>query len=410
MERMKKVVAFIGKALRHRVVNRALAALLMCAVTLSVLMGVSTHTRVYTVQDGDLTRVVVTLSDAPYLTFDGYDTVWINTSAQAEEEEDEGVSVEIQADGQSTLLYLTDENITVADAIAQAGVSVGELDEINQNREDVVTDGMLVQVDRVVYEVEVCADGQSTVVDVVERNVTVADAIARAGITVGDNDRVSLDKHAFITGSVRVQVDRVSYEEYTVTEKIPYQTAYRYSCVLKPGKTKVDVYGKNGEKTLTYRRCYVNGVVESEEKIDEAVTKKAKNQVILKGATYGTPISQTPSNVQIDLDDKNQPLEYSRVIYGSCTAYHGDTATSTGRKPGVGVVAVDPREIPYGSVLWIASPDGSFVYGYAIAGDTGGFIHNSKTVVDLYMDSVEEMNSFGRRNLNVYVIKEGNGK
>ena len=98
------------------------------------------------------------------------------------------------------------------------------------------------------------------------------------------------------------------------------------------------------------------------------------------------------------------------MIYGSVTAYHGDTQTSTGRKPGVGVVAVDPREIPYGSILWIASPDGSFVYGYAIAGDTGGFIHNSETVVDLYMDSVVEMNTFGRRNLNVYVIKEGNGK
>ena len=74
------------------------------------------------------------------------------------------------------------------------------------------------------------------------------------------------------------------------------------------------------------------------------------------------------------------------------------------------MVAVDPKEIPYGSILWICSADGSFVYGYAIAGDTGGFIHNSETVVDLYMDSVVEMNTFGRRNLNVYIIQYGNGK
>ena len=137
---------------------------------------------------------------------------------------------------------------------------------------------------------------------------------------------------------------------------------------------------------------------------------KPRNQVYLKGAEYGFTIAKTPANANIKLDSKNQPLNYSRVIYGSCTAYHGDTATSTGRKPGVGVVAVDPREIPYGSILWIVSKDGSFVYGYAIAGDTGGFIHNSETVVDLYMDSVVEMNTFGRRNLNVYVIKEGKGK
>ena len=180
--------------------------------------------------------------------------------------------------------------------------------------------------------------------------------------------------------------------------------------MLKPGKTKVDISGRNGEKEITYRKIIVNGEVAKTEKVDEEITKKARNQVILKGSDYGTPISKTPSNVNIKLDSKNQPVNYSRVIYGSCTAYHGDSKTSTGRKPGVGVVAVDPREIPYGSILWIVSKDGSFVYGYAIAGDTGGFIHNSETVVDLYMDSVVEMNTFGRRNLNVYVIKEGNGK
>ncbi len=409
MEQMKKIVTGVWTFIRRAVVSRVLAAVLMCAVTLSLLMGVTSHTRVYTVQDGDITRVVVTLSDAPYLTFDGNDILWVNTTAEEPEAED-GVSVEVFADGQSTLLYLTDQDVTVSDAIAQAGITLNELDTLNQDKDATVTDGMYVQVDRVVYEVEVCADGQSTIVKVSERSVTVADAIARAGVTVGEQDRVSLDTHAFVTGSIRVQVDRVTYEEYTATETIPYKTTYRSTCVIKPGKTKVDIYGRNGVEEITYRKVIVNGEVEKTEKVSSKVTTKVRNQVILKGAEYGFTISKTPANANIKLDDKNQPLNYSRVIYGSCTAYHGDTATSTGRKPGVGVVAVDPREIPYGSVLWIVSKDGSFVYGYAIAGDTGGFIHNSETVVDLYMDSVVEMNTFGRRNLNVYVIKEGNGK
>ena len=411
MEQVKKFVSGAWRFMCRTVVSRVFAAVLMCAVTLSLLMGVNSHTRVYTVQDGDVTRVVVTLSDKPYLSFDGNDILWVATATEeSEPEEDTGVSVEVFADGQSTLLYLTDANVTVADALDRAGVTMSELDTLNQEKDAPVTDGMLVQVERVVYEVEVCADGESTVVKVNERSVTVADAIARAGVTVGKDDRVSLDTHAFVTGSVRVQVDRVTYEEYTTTETIYYQTSYRYSCVLKPGKTKVDISGRNGEQVTTYRKCYVNGELEKTDKVGSEVTKKVRNQVILKGSEYGTPIAKTPANANITLDEKNQPLSYSRVIYGSCTAYHGDTATSTGRKPGVGVVAVDPREIPYGSILWIVSKDGSFVYGYAIAGDTGGFIHNSETVVDLYMDSVVEMNTFGRRNLNVYVIKEGNGK
>ncbi|MBR2319388.1 MAG: G5 domain-containing protein [Clostridia bacterium] len=349
---MKKIVAGVWKGMRSAVAGRVFAAVLMCVVTLSVMMGVSSQTRVYTMQDGDVTRVVVTLSDTPYLTFDGRDTVWVDTtvSEPEEEAEDTGLSVEVFADGQSTLVYLPEEGATVSEVIDQAGVTVGELDQVNADKDATATDGML------------------------------------------------------------VQVDRVEYEEYTVTETVHFKTTYRQTCVLKPGKTKVDIYGKNGEKQITYRKSYVNGELVKEEKVGEVTTKKARNQVVLKGSAYGTPIAKTPSNANIKLDSKNQPVNYSRVIYGSCTAYHGDSATSTGRKPGVGVVAVDPREIPYGSILWIVSKDGSFVYGYAIAGDTGGFIHNSETVVDLYMDSVVEMNTFGRRNLNVYVIKEGNGR
>ena len=39
-----------------------------------------------------------------------------------------------------------------------------------------------------------------------------------------------------------------------------------------------------------------------------------------------------------------------------------------------GTIAVDPNEYPYGTKLYIRSSDGSFVYGYALASDTGGFI------------------------------------
>ena len=351
MERIKNAITRVWNGFRRTVCSRVFAAVLMCAVTLSMVMGVSSHSRVYTVTDGDASRVVITLSDTPYLNLGGDDIIRVDAPVQEQpEEEDTTLSVEIFADGLSTLVQITDKDATVADAIGQAGVTVGELDRVSEDTAATVTDGML------------------------------------------------------------VQVDRVAYEEYTVTETISYQTTYRYSCVLKPGATKVDRSGRNGEKVITYRKNIVNGEVVSTDKVDEEITKKAVNKVILKGASYGSPISKTPSGVDIDLDEKNQPINYSRKIYGSCTAYHGDTATSTGRKPGVGVVAVDPREIPYGSVLWIVSKDGSFVYGYAIAGDTGGFIHNSETVVDLYMDSVVEMNTFGRRNLNVYVIKEGNGK
>ena len=305
MERMKNMATRVWRGFCRVTCSRVFAAVLMCAVTLSMVMGVSSHTRVYTVTEGDSSRVVITLSDTPYLNLGGSDVIWADTTVEEQPEEDPAWSVEISADGVSTLVQVTDKETTVADAIQQAGVTVGTLDRVSEDQSATVTDGML------------------------------------------------------------VQVDRVAYEEYTVTETIPFKTTYRQTCVIKPGKTKLDVAGRNGEKVITYRKSIVNGEVVSVDKVDEEVTKKARNQVYLKGAEYGYAIAKTPANANIKLDSKNQPLNYSRVIYGSVTAYHGDT---------------------------------------------GGFIHNSETVVDLYMDSVVEMNTFGRRTLNVYVIKEGNGK
>ena len=103
------------------------------------------------------------------------------------------------------------------------------------------------------------------------------------------------------------------------------------------------------------------------------------------------------------LDDNGVPLNYSNVITGSATAYSGDGTTSTGVTPRPGYVAVDPSEIPYGTKLYIVSTDG-IVYGYAIAADTGGFIYNSSTVVDLYYNTESECINFGRRNVKIYVL------
>ena len=99
-------------------------------------------------------------------------------------------------------------------------------------------------------------------------------------------------------------------------------------------------------------------------------------------------------------------VNYTEVITGSSTAYTAEYGAicSTGRLARYGVVAVDPDRIPYGSILYIVSDDG-FVYGYAVAGDTGGFVYNgTNTVVDLYFPTLDECNSYGRRGISVYVL------
>ena len=346
MEQFKNTMQKVWNKVVYVVTRRVFAAALMCAVTLSLAFGISVNSHVVTVNDGDDSRVVVTMRDDPY------------------------------------------------EVLSDAGVSVDVHDAVSVNADTDVID-----VDRAVV-VEVQADGLSTLVHMVDG--TVADALDKAEVTVGELDRVSYKVKAPIEEGMLIKVDRVAYEEYTVTETIPYETKYRYTAVLRPGVTKLDKAGENGKRTLTYRKIIVNGEVSETKMIKENVTKKPVTCVMMKGSNYGTPISKAPNGIK--LDSKNQPVNYTKKFSGRCTAYATGSYGASGMRLGVGTVAVDPKKIPYGSKLWITSADGTFVYGYAIAADTGGFAKRGSAVADLYMGSYQECCWFGARNLNVYVI------
>lgn len=98
-------------------------------------------------------------------------------------------------------------------------------------------------------------------------------------------------------------------------------------------------------------------------------------------------------------------LEYIRAgIFEefTLTAYtvdcgNGDGVTSIGVVPQVGrTIAVDPRVIPYGSLVYVEG------FGWRVAEDTGGAIKGNK--IDLFVDSKSEAFQIGRRNVMVVVF------
>ncbi len=121
--------------------------------------------------------------------------------------------------------------------------------------------------------------------------------------------------------------------------------------------------------------------------------------------TEGIPISQLQMPEGLSFDENGVPTDYLYYIDGKATAYHGGTKTATGSYVRQGVVAVDPREIPYGTEMWIVSSDGKYVYGFARAEDTGGFIEwENGATVDLYMNSYSDCVNWGFRGVRIYVL------
>jgi len=65
-------------------------------------------------------------------------------------------------------------------------------------------------------------------------------------------------------------------------------------------------------------------------------------------------------------------------------------------------ISVDPKVIPLGTEMFIVAADGTWVYGYALAGDTGGFIKGNR--IDLFYDTRDECITFGRQDAIVYIL------
>ena len=131
-----------------------------------------------------------------------------------------------------------------------------------------------------------------------------------------------------------------------------------------------------------------------------AIKKKPKKSMDMQDLT------NAQSNTTFK-DKNGKIVNYSKFISGICTAYNaneGGSLTSTGKHVRVGYVAVDPKIIPYGSKLYITSPDNKIVYGYAEAQDTGGAMRQRKALIDLFYKTDKECRHFGRRKMNVYVL------
>ena len=72
--------------------------------------------------------------------------------------------------------------------------------------------------------------------------------------------------------------------------------------------------------------------------------------------------------------------------------------TSIALVPYEGIVAVDPRMLPYYTKMYIPG------YGMAMAGDTGGDMLHHR--IDLFFNSYNRAIQWGRRHVEVYILAE----
>lgn len=305
--------------------------------------------------------------------------------------------ITINSGGNSQLVHLAKG--TVGDALKKAGITLADNEISVPSTDSEITEEMEINIYKT-KTVSVTADGKTK--DVQLALVNVYDALNFAGYKVDDDDIISTSHNEDVENISSVTIRRVTYKTESSKEKIAYDTVKKNSDDVELGETKVKTEGKDGEKIVTREVKYIDGEKTSDKVVAEKTIKKPIDEVIL----VGTKGAATNGGAGTFTDSNGATVAYSQVLTGSGTAYTAPAGagTATGVPAYHGGVAVNPNIIPYGSKLYIVSTDGSFVYGYATAVDTGGALMAGTAIVDCYYNTYNECVNFGRRDVNVYVL------
>lgn len=255
------------------------------------------------------------------------------------------------------------------------------------------------------FPVSITADNKTNIIHIAKG--TVEDALQKSKVPLGKDDLINLSLNAPVSDGTSIRIQRVAYQTVVQQQTVTCSLDQKETPLLATGKTVVIDPGKNGQNSITLVQKFIDGVKTEEREVNRRLTAEPVKGTVLVGTAKNTPVSRLEPGGLL-LTSRGEPTRYGKCLVGKATAYTAkkNSGTASGRRAAVGVVAVNPKLIPYGTRLYITSADGSFVYGNAVAGDTGGFISNgSGVLVDLYFNTQKEVGLFGSRSVKIYVLE-----
>ncbi|EHQ87287.1 3D domain-containing protein [Desulfosporosinus youngiae] len=292
------------------------------------------------------------------------------------------VPVQLSVDGQ--LFNTRTAKETVGEALseisARYALEIKDVDEVNVERSDSVTDSMDIEVRRSI-PIQVSADGNKYETYLAPR--TVGEALKKLGIALGTMDKVSLALDHILEPNDQLNVVRVAYKVETIKSEIPFQTVAQAADYPVGLPDRIVSRGSQGLQEQTVRLTLEDGKEVDRVVIGQRVVTPPTNQVVSRGT-------------QTSISRGGNTINFKRAYVMKATAYCiPGGRTATGASVRSGIIAVDPRIIPLGKKVYVEG------YGSASALDTGGAIKGNR--IDLYMNSQQEALSWGVRTVTVYV-------
>ena len=176
--------------------------------------------------------------------------------------------------------------------------------------------------------------------------------------------------------------EELHFSEASVKIPVRYEEDHN----LAYGQEQVRYAGKEGTAKVVSKKIRNQDGTHSVQERTRHVVVEPESMIIRKGMAMSV---LTPEGYK----------RYTRKLTAETTAYVATgNRTSIGLIPYEGIVAVDPRVIPYYTKMYIPG------YGIAMAGDSGGAVKGN--IIDLFMDDYHKAIRWGRRNVEVYILAD----
>jgi uncharacterized protein YabE (DUF348 family) len=301
--------------------------------------------------------------------------------------------ITIAVDGKAS--KVTTFSSTYAEVLMKENVEVGSKDKVIPSLDSKVENGSTINITRAV-KVKIAVDGKSLDVESAEANV--GDMLAAEGVKLADQDKVSPSRDSKLQDGTEVAIVRVNTSDITQVSPVEYATVVKNDSSILKGVKKIVQAGQAGEKSAVFKVTYENGAEVSRALVSETVTKEPVQKIVATGTAVAVAATAATS--------RGGDFSASKVINMKTTAYNsaetGSNITASGavavrNASGYSTIAVDPSVIPLGTKVYVEG------YGYAIAQDTGGAIKGN--IIDLYFNSMSEVNAWGVKYVNVYILQ-----
>ncbi|AIE86864.1 putative cell wall shaping enzyme [Fimbriimonas ginsengisoli Gsoil 348] len=171
----------------------------------------------------------------------------------------------------------------------------------------------------------------------------------------------------------------------THTDRIPAGVRYEFSRTVRPGRLVKAQDGREGVIKKTFRITYKDG-----KPVDKELVKEERRQ------PQPTLMLMSRSGWQTSRGSFGRGKVLDMVATGYYAMVCGTGRTRLGYRADYGHVAVDPRVIPLGSLVYVES------YGFAIASDTGSAIKGHR--IDLCFPDYGTAARYGHKHLKVHVL------